>query len=70
MVFILVAIPLVELIATVPLAIIGGLSPVPVAILGFPGNLATATGRGARLDVLARTGAGTLINIEIKSLNH
>ncbi|HBV98378.1 MAG: DNA-binding protein [Peptococcaceae bacterium BICA1-7] len=41
LVFLLAAIPLVELIAVVPLAIIGGLSPVPVAILGFLGNLLT-----------------------------
>lgn len=41
LVFILAAIPLVELIAVVPLAIIGGLSPVPVAILGFLGNTLT-----------------------------
>lgn len=41
LVFLLAAIPLFELIAVVPLAIIGGLSPVPVAILGFLGNLLT-----------------------------
>lgn len=41
LVFVLAAIPLFELIAVVPLAIIGGLSPVPVAILGFLGNLLT-----------------------------
>jgi Ca2+/H+ antiporter, TMEM165/GDT1 family len=41
LVFLLAAVPLFELIAVVPLAIIGGLSPVPVAILGFLGNLLT-----------------------------
>lgn len=41
LVFLLAAIPLFELIAVVPLAIIGGLSPIPVAILGFLGNLVT-----------------------------
>lgn len=41
LVFVLAATPLVELIAVVPLAIIGGLSPVPVAILGFLGNSLT-----------------------------
>ncbi|WP_077211792.1 small multi-drug export protein [Bacillus dakarensis] len=41
LVFVLAAIPLFELIAVVPLAIIGGLSPVPVSILGFLGNLLT-----------------------------
>lgn len=41
LVFLLAAIPLFELIAVIPLAIIGGLSPVPVAILGFLGNLVT-----------------------------
>lgn len=41
LVFILAAIPLFELITVIPLAIIGGLSPVPVAILGFLGNLLT-----------------------------
>lgn len=41
LVFLLAGIPLVELIAVVPLAIIGGLSPVPVAILGFLGNALT-----------------------------
>jgi len=38
LVFLLAGTPLVELIAVVPLAIVGGLSPVPVAILGFLGN--------------------------------
>jgi Ca2+/H+ antiporter, TMEM165/GDT1 family len=41
LVFLLAAIPLFELIAIVPIAIIGGLSPIPVAILGFIGNLLT-----------------------------
>jgi Ca2+/H+ antiporter, TMEM165/GDT1 family len=41
LVFLLAAIPLFELITVVPLAIIGGLSPVPVAILGFLGNTLT-----------------------------
>lgn len=41
LVFLLAAIPLFELIAVVPLAIMGGLSPVPVAILGFLGNALT-----------------------------
>lgn len=41
LVFILAGIPLVELVVVVPLAIIGGLSPVPVAILGFLGNAMT-----------------------------
>lgn len=41
LVFLLAAIPLFELIAVVPLAIIGGLSPIPVAIFGFLGNLVT-----------------------------
>ncbi|WP_102275356.1 small multi-drug export protein [Cytobacillus massiliigabonensis] len=41
LVFLLAAIPLFELITVIPLAIIGGLSPVPVAILGFLGNLLT-----------------------------
>ncbi|QNF30404.1 small multi-drug export protein [Metabacillus elymi] len=41
LVFLLAAIPLFELVTVVPLAIIGGLSPVPVAILGFLGNLVT-----------------------------
>ncbi|KQL19672.1 small multi-drug export protein [Cytobacillus solani] len=41
LVFLLAAIPLFELITVIPLAIIGGLAPVPVAILGFLGNLLT-----------------------------
>ncbi|GAB6181796.1 hypothetical protein JCM14036_31150 [Desulfotomaculum defluvii] len=41
LVFLLAAIPLFELVTVVPLAIIGGLSPIPVAILGFLGNLLT-----------------------------
>ncbi|MFE8697630.1 small multi-drug export protein [Cytobacillus sp. FJAT-53684] len=41
LVFLLAAIPLFELVTVIPLAIIGGLSPVPVAILGFLGNLLT-----------------------------
>lgn len=41
LVFILAAVPLFELIAVIPIAIIGGLSPIPVAILGFLGNLLT-----------------------------
>jgi Ca2+/H+ antiporter, TMEM165/GDT1 family len=41
LVFVLAAIPLFELIAVIPLAIIGGLSPVPVAILAFLGNTLT-----------------------------
>lgn len=41
LVFVLAAIPLFELITVVPLAIIGGLSPIPVAITGFLGNLLT-----------------------------
>jgi len=41
LVFLLAGIPLIELIAVVPLAILGGLSPVPVAILGFLGNAFT-----------------------------
>ncbi|SDH63664.1 small multi-drug export protein [Alteribacillus bidgolensis] len=41
LVFVLAAIPLFELIAVIPLAIIGGLSPVPSAILGFLGNAVT-----------------------------
>ncbi|MED3574833.1 small multi-drug export protein [Cytobacillus praedii] len=41
LVFLLAAIPLFELFTVIPIAIIGGLSPVPVAILGFFGNLLT-----------------------------
>lgn len=41
LVFILAGIPLLELVAVVPLAIIGGLPPVPVGILGFLGNALT-----------------------------
>ncbi|WP_077619023.1 small multi-drug export protein [Bacillus sinesaloumensis] len=41
LVFILAAVPLFELIAVIPIAIVGGLSPIPVAILGFLGNLLT-----------------------------
>lgn len=38
-VFLLAAIPLFELVAVIPLAIIGGLSPVLTAILAFWGML-------------------------------
>ncbi|WP_449537197.1 small multi-drug export protein [Ferdinandcohnia sp. Marseille-Q9671] len=41
LVFLFAAIPLFELIAVIPIAIVGGLSPIPVAILGFLGNLVT-----------------------------
>lgn len=41
LVFVLASIPLLELTIVVPLAIIGGLSPVPVSILGFLGNALT-----------------------------
>ncbi|MBM7602921.1 putative membrane protein [Metabacillus crassostreae] len=41
LVFVLAAVPLFELIAVIPLAIIGGLSPIPVAILAFLGNALT-----------------------------
>ncbi|MBP2239525.1 putative membrane protein [Cytobacillus eiseniae] len=41
LVFLLAAVPLFELVTVIPLAIIGGLSPIPVAILGFLGNLLT-----------------------------
>lgn len=41
LVFILAAIPLFELITVIPLAVIGGLSPIPVAILAFIGNSLT-----------------------------
>lgn len=41
LVFILAAIPLLELVTVVPLAIIGGLPPVPVSIMGFLGNALT-----------------------------
>lgn len=41
LVFFIAAIPLFELITVVPIAIIGGLSPIPVSILGFLGNLFT-----------------------------
>ena len=41
LVFLLAAIPLFELITVVPLAIIGGLSPIPVALLAFLGNALT-----------------------------
>lgn len=41
LVFLLAAIPLFELVTVIPVAIIGGLSPVPVAILAFLGNLLT-----------------------------
>ncbi|WP_240377921.1 small multi-drug export protein [Bacillus piscicola] len=40
-VFVLAAIPLFELVAVIPLAIIGGLSPLPTAILAFLGNALT-----------------------------
>ncbi|WP_051488864.1 small multi-drug export protein [Cytobacillus firmus] len=40
-VFLLAAIPLFELVAVIPLAIIGGLSPVLTAILAFLGNALT-----------------------------
>lgn len=38
-VFILAAIPWIEIVAIIPLAIAGGLSPIPVSILAFTGNL-------------------------------
>jgi uncharacterized membrane protein len=41
LVFLLAATPLFELVTVIPLAIIGGLPPVPVAIVGFLGNLLT-----------------------------
>lgn len=41
LVFFLAAVPLLELVTIVPLAIFGGLSPLPVAVLGFSGNLLT-----------------------------
>ncbi|MGM0776046.1 MAG: small multi-drug export protein [Bacillota bacterium] len=41
LVFLLAAIPLFELVAVIPLAIIGGLSPVLTAILAFLGNALT-----------------------------
>lgn len=41
LVFVLAATPLFELVTVVPLAIVGGLSPIPVAIIGFLGNLLT-----------------------------
>lgn len=41
LVFVLAAIPLFELVAVIPLAVIGGLSPVPTAILAFLGNALT-----------------------------
>jgi len=41
LVFVLSAIPFFEAIAIVPVAIVGGLSPVPVIILGMVGNLLT-----------------------------
>ena len=41
LIFVLAATPLFELVTVVPLAIVGGLSPVPVAIVGFLGNLFT-----------------------------
>ncbi len=41
LVFILAAIPLFELVAVIPLAVIGGLSPVLTAILAFLGNALT-----------------------------
>ncbi|WP_338472616.1 small multi-drug export protein [Niallia sp. XMNu-256] len=40
-VFILAAIPLFELVAVIPLAVIGGLSPVLTAVLAFLGNALT-----------------------------
>ncbi|SDH67126.1 Uncharacterized membrane protein [Alteribacillus persepolensis] len=40
-VFLLAAVPLFELVAVIPLAIFGGLSPVPTAVLAFLGNLVT-----------------------------
>ncbi|RSL30728.1 DNA-binding protein, partial [Salibacterium salarium] len=41
LVFVLASIPLVELAAVIPLAVIGGLHPVPAAILAFLGNALT-----------------------------
>jgi len=41
LVFFLAAVPLFELVTVVPLAIAGGLAPIPVAVLGFLGNLLT-----------------------------
>ncbi|WP_347488694.1 small multi-drug export protein [Desulfoscipio sp. XC116] len=41
LVFVLASIPLLELVTVVPLAILGGLSPAPVGILGFLGNALT-----------------------------
>ncbi|WP_270180757.1 small multi-drug export protein [Alkalihalobacillus sp. CinArs1] len=41
LVFILAAVPLFELVAVIPLAIIGGLSPIPTAILALLGNALT-----------------------------
>ncbi|WP_085506565.1 small multi-drug export protein [Thalassobacillus devorans] len=41
LVFLLAAIPLFELIAVIPLAVIGGLSPFPTALLAFLGNALT-----------------------------
>ncbi|RSL35003.1 DNA-binding protein, partial [Salibacterium salarium] len=41
LVFVLASIPLVELAAVIPIAVIGGLYPVPAAILAFLGNALT-----------------------------
>ena len=41
LVFVLAAIPLFELVAVIPLAVIGGLSPLPTALLAFLGNALT-----------------------------
>lgn len=41
LVFVLAAIPLFELVAVIPLAVVGGLSPVLTAILAFLGNALT-----------------------------
>ncbi|WP_246050177.1 small multi-drug export protein [Aquibacillus sediminis] len=40
-VFLVAATPLLELIVVIPVAIVGGLSPVPVALMAFAGNAIT-----------------------------